>query len=60
MTPIRPKRTRVRLDPHSYRQLCVEILQRDGWRCQYCGKLENLQIHHKEFRSRSGMTLSKI
>ncbi|PYX08991.1 MAG: hypothetical protein DMG85_09775 [Acidobacteria bacterium] len=54
MSPIRSKRPRVRLDPDSYRQLCLDVLQRDGWGCQYCGKLENLQIHHKEFRSRSG------
>jgi 5-methylcytosine-specific restriction endonuclease McrA len=54
MSPIRPKRPRVRLDPDSYRQLCLEVLQRDGWRCQSCGSLENLQVHHQEFRSRSG------
>jgi 5-methylcytosine-specific restriction endonuclease McrA len=54
VSPIRPKRSRVRLDPESYRQLCREVLQRDGWRCQSCGGLENLQMHHKEFRSRSG------
>jgi 5-methylcytosine-specific restriction endonuclease McrA len=54
MNPIRPKSLRVRLDPDSYHQLRLEILQRDGWRCQYCGKLENLQIHHEEFRSQSG------
>jgi 5-methylcytosine-specific restriction endonuclease McrA len=54
MSPIRPKRSRVRLDPDSYRQLCLEVLQRDGWRCQSCGSLEHLQIHHKKFRSRFG------
>lgn len=54
MSKIRPKRSRVRLDPDSYRQLCLEVLQRDGWRCQLCGRLENLQVHHQEFRSRSG------
>ena len=54
MSPIRPKRPRVRLDPNSYRQLCLEVLQRDRWRCQYCGSLEHLQVHHKEFRSQLG------
>jgi hypothetical protein len=29
-------------------------LRRDGWRCQACGSFTNLQIHHKEFRSRCG------
>jgi 5-methylcytosine-specific restriction endonuclease McrA len=54
MSRIRPKQPRLRLDPESYKQLCLEVLQRDGWRCQSCGGRENLQIHHKEFRSRCG------
>ncbi len=54
MTSIRPKPPVVRLDPDSYTQLCLDVLRRDRWRCQYCGSLENLQIHHKQFRSRSG------
>lgn len=24
-----------------------EILERDGYRCQWCGSTENLQVHHK-------------
>jgi hypothetical protein len=31
-----------------------EILRRDGWRCQFCGTLSNLEVHHREFRSHSG------
>ena len=54
MSPIRPKRPRVRLDADSYHQLCARVLQRDGWRCQACGSLKHLQVHHKEFRSRLG------
>jgi len=53
MSRIQPKRPRLRLDPESYEQLCREVLQSDGWRCQFCGSLENLQIHHKEFRAQS-------
>ncbi|PYX63374.1 MAG: hypothetical protein DMG74_17290 [Acidobacteria bacterium] len=30
------------------------VLHRDGWKCQSCGKRSNLEVHHKEFRSRSG------
>jgi hypothetical protein len=30
MNSIRSKRQRVRLDPESYKQLCLEVLQRDG------------------------------
>ena len=54
MNGIQPKQSRLRLDPESYKQLCREVLQRDGWRCQSCGSLQNLQIHHKQYRSRSG------
>ena len=54
MTRVKPKNPPLRLDPESYRQLCREVLRRDGWRCQNCGSRENPQIHHKEFRSRSG------
>ena len=54
MSRIPPKQLRLRLDPESYEQLCREVLQRDGWRCQSCGSLEKLQIHHKKFRSQSG------
>jgi hypothetical protein len=48
------KQTRLRLDPQSYEQLWLEVLQRDGWRCRSCGSLENLQIRHSTFRSQSG------
>src|SRR5580704_6246513 len=27
---------------------------RDAWRCQSCGTMSNLEVHHKEFRSQSG------
>jgi 5-methylcytosine-specific restriction endonuclease McrA len=54
MNGIRLKEPRLRLDPESYEQLRRELLRRDGWRCQSCGSAENLQIHHKEFRSRCG------
>src|SRR5437660_1253984 len=47
MGRIRPKQPRPRLDPESYEQLCREVLQRDGWRYQFCGSLENIQIHNK-------------
>ena len=53
MSQIRPKQPRLRLHPKSYEQLWREVLQRDGWRCQSCGSLKNLQVHHKEFRGQS-------
>jgi 5-methylcytosine-specific restriction endonuclease McrA len=47
-------RPRLRLESEAYRQLCREVLERDGWQCQSCGQMENLQIHHIHPRSRLG------
>jgi 5-methylcytosine-specific restriction endonuclease McrA len=47
----------IRLDAASYELLRQEILRRDGWRCQFCGTMSNLQIHHQQFRSREGADL---
>ena len=51
---IRPKATLPLLDPLSYESLRQQILRRDGWRCQSCGTMTNLEVHHREFRSHSG------
>jgi hypothetical protein len=48
MSRIRPKQPRLRLDAQSYLQLCREVLQRDGWRCQACGTTSNLEVHHRK------------
>lgn len=52
--PIRPKTSRVKLEPEAYDRLRLEILKRDQWRCQNCGSQQHLQVHHTELRSRSG------
>jgi 5-methylcytosine-specific restriction endonuclease McrA len=54
MTRVRPKPARIRLDPELYDNLRNQVLHRDGWRCQSCGTMSNLEVHHKEFRSHSG------
>ncbi|SPF44442.1 hypothetical protein SBA1_530078 [Candidatus Sulfotelmatobacter kueseliae] len=54
MNDVRPKVERLRLDPGSYETLRQQILRRDGWRCQACGAMANLEVHHKEFRSHAG------
>ena len=54
MKGLRLKTPRPQLDAEAYRDLHRQILERDGWRCQGCGSMRNLQVHHKEFRSRSG------
>jgi 5-methylcytosine-specific restriction endonuclease McrA len=48
------KMPRLRLDPESYEILRQQILRRDSWRCQSCGTMSNLEVHHKKFRSHSG------
>jgi 5-methylcytosine-specific restriction protein A len=50
----RPKRAPLRLNPEPYERLRKQVLLRDGWRCQSCGKMTNLEVHHKESRSQSG------
>lgn len=31
-----------------------QVLERDSWKCQECGSLQNLQVHHLNFRSHLG------
>ena len=54
MKRLGPKRPRLRLDRESYRDLRHKILQRDGWRCQLCGRIGELQVHHIRLRSKLG------
>jgi ATP-dependent DNA helicase RecQ len=56
MSSIGPRLPRLRLDAASYEyeSLRQQVLRRDGWRCQSCGTMSNLEVHHKEFRSRMG------
>ncbi len=41
-------------DDSSYQILCRTVLERDGWRCQNCGSMSNLQVHHQRFRAQGG------
>ena len=54
MSSIGPSLPRLRLDAASYESLRQQVLRRDGWRCQLCGTMSNLEVHHKQFRSHSG------
>ena len=49
-----PKAAPTRLDPSLYESLRQLVQRRDGWRCQSCGTMSNLEIHHKQLRSHSG------
>jgi 5-methylcytosine-specific restriction endonuclease McrA len=54
MSSMRPNPPPFRLDPLSYENLRQQVLHRDGWRCQSCGTMSNLEVHHRQFRSQSG------
>ena len=54
MSRVRPKVPPVRLSPVACSSLRQQILRRDRWRCQSCGSMSNLEVHHQQFRSRSG------
>jgi 5-methylcytosine-specific restriction endonuclease McrA len=54
MNRIPLKRLRIRLAPELYESLRQRVLRRDGWRCQSCGAMSHLEVHHREFRSQSG------
>jgi len=54
MRNIRPKQPRLQLAPDEYRELHRKVLQRDSWRCQACGSMERLEVHHIELRSQGG------
>ncbi len=54
MSSISPKPVRLRLDAVAYEGLRQQVLRRDGWRCQSCGTMANLEVHHQHFRSRLG------
>jgi len=45
---------RIKLGKQIYRRLMKRVLERDEWRCQRCGSLENLQVHHRIKRSQLG------
>jgi 5-methylcytosine-specific restriction endonuclease McrA len=53
------KTPRLRLDSITYRELHRQVLERDGWRCQICGRMQHLQVHHLTFRSHSGSDMEQ-
>jgi len=54
MSSISQKSAPLRMEPASYESLRQQVLRRDAWRCQLCGTMTNLEVHHKQFRSHSG------
>jgi 5-methylcytosine-specific restriction endonuclease McrA len=49
-----PKRKRIKLTPAQYNKLVAEVLERDGYTCQYCGRWTEERPHHIIFRSLGG------
>ena len=58
MNRIRPDYPRVRLTPEAYKELHEQVLRRDAWRCQRCGCMSHLEVHHVNFRR--SVRLSKL
>jgi 5-methylcytosine-specific restriction endonuclease McrA len=54
MKDMNMKKPRIVLPPDAYALLRLQVLRRDGWRCQNCGSLQNLEVHHLRQRSRQG------
>ncbi len=54
MKQIPSKQAPLRLEQQDYQKLREQVLRRDSWRCQLCGSMTNLEVHHGEFRSHSG------
>ena len=44
----------MRRESDEYRHVRLRVLERDGWRCQFCGSRVNLEVHHQTFRSHCG------
>ena len=54
MTLCLPEHPRLRLDPEAYRKLRQVVLERDRWRCQACGAMAGLEVHHQIPRGQLG------
>ena len=47
------KRLPTRREESEYQNLRQRVLRRDTWRCQFCGSMTSLEVHHQRFRSHS-------
>ena len=51
MQQLQQKRPRLKFSAEGYNLLREQVLQRDGWRCQRCGRSKDLHVHHLVKRS---------
>ena len=48
---LRQKQPRLTLAKGEYEIVRKRVLERDSWRCQECGSMQNLHVHHMKRRS---------
>jgi 5-methylcytosine-specific restriction endonuclease McrA len=53
------RQPRLKLNPEEYLLITNAVLKRDGWRCQDCGAMKDLQVHHIKRRSQLGGDVAK-
>jgi 5-methylcytosine-specific restriction endonuclease McrA len=51
---LRQKQPRLKRTSEEYTGVRNQVLERDGWRCQDCGAMKDLQVHHMKPRSQLG------
>ena len=51
---LRQRQPRLKLNSEEYTVVRNQVLERDGWRCQDCGTVKDLQVHHMKPRSQLG------
>ena len=54
------KDARIKLDSESYSKLHRQVLERDRWRCQFCGSMRHLQVHHSSSEATRAATQKRI
>jgi 5-methylcytosine-specific restriction endonuclease McrA len=54
MKKMSARTARVKLTLEAYQRLRQLVLKRDNWRCQNCGRQQNLEVHHRKMRSQGG------
>jgi len=45
---------RQKIDGKEYYMFALTVFEQANWRCQTCGKLAPLQVHHNKKRSQGG------
>jgi hypothetical protein len=51
---LRQKQPRLKLAKEEYEIIRKRVPERDGWRCQECGSMQRLHVHHMKRKSQLG------